>query len=199
MRALHLLVDSTGLKLCRPGEWLVEKHGTRKRRGWRELHLATDADTGRVVAAELTDHDADDGSRVGRLLDRVDGPVTSFTADGAYDRDDVYGEVVARNPDAAVIMPPRSGAVPRDTAETAPTRRDQHLQCITACGRVGWQTACGYNWRAPVEADVSRWKRVIGDALRSHTDARRATEVVIAADVLSRMLEVGRPEYVRIA
>ena len=25
---LHLLVDSTGLKLCGAGEWLVEKHGT---------------------------------------------------------------------------------------------------------------------------------------------------------------------------
>jgi len=28
---LHLLVDSTGLKLCGPGEWLIEKHGTRTR------------------------------------------------------------------------------------------------------------------------------------------------------------------------
>jgi hypothetical protein len=29
---VHLLVDSTGLKLCGPGEWLIEKHGTRRRR-----------------------------------------------------------------------------------------------------------------------------------------------------------------------
>jgi hypothetical protein len=28
---VHLLVDSTGLRLCGPGEWLVEKHGTRRR------------------------------------------------------------------------------------------------------------------------------------------------------------------------
>ena len=27
-RPVHLLVDSTGLKLCGPGEWLMEKHGT---------------------------------------------------------------------------------------------------------------------------------------------------------------------------
>jgi hypothetical protein len=50
---VHLLVDSTGLKLCGAGEWLVEKHGTRRRRGWRKLHLATDADTGRIVASAL--------------------------------------------------------------------------------------------------------------------------------------------------
>ena len=34
---VHLLVDSTGLRLCGPGEWLVEKHGTRRRRSWRKL------------------------------------------------------------------------------------------------------------------------------------------------------------------
>jgi hypothetical protein len=196
---VHLLVDSTGLKLCGPGEWLIEKHGTKTRRGWRKLHLATDADTGRIVASALTDKDADDGSRTGPLLDRIDGPVASFTADGAFDRDDVYAEVAARHPVAAVVVPPRSSAVPSEAAETAPTRRDAHLRCIAERGRMGWQKASGYNWRALVESDVARWKRVIGDGLRSQTDGRQATEVAIAADVLNRMLNLGRPEYVRIA
>ena len=40
---MHLLVDSTGLKLRGAGEWLVEKHGTRTRRSWRKLHLGVDA------------------------------------------------------------------------------------------------------------------------------------------------------------
>jgi hypothetical protein len=196
---VHLLVDSTGLKLCGPGEWLVEKHVARTRRGWRKLHLATDADTGRIVASKLTDKDADDGSQTGPLLDQIDGSVASFTGDGAYDRDDVYAEVAARHPDASVIVPPRSSAVLSDAAETAPTQRDAHLRCIAERGRMGWQRASGYNWRALVESDVSRWKRVIGVGLRSQTDGRQATEVAIAADVLNRMLDLGRPEYVRIA
>ena len=133
------------------------------------------------------------------MLDRTDGPIASFTADGAFDRDDVYAEVAARHPDAAVIVPPRSSAVPSDTVETAPTARDRHLEAIAERGRMGWQKASGYNWRALVEADVSRWKRVIGDGLRSRTDGRQAAEVAIAAGVLNRMLELGRPEYVRIA
>ena len=171
---VHLLVDSTGLKLCGPGEWLVEKHGTRTRRGWRKLHLATDADTGRIVASALTDKDADDGSQVGPLLDRLGGAIASFTADGAYDRDDVYDAVAARSPDAAVIVPPRASAVPSGAAETAPSPRDRHLRVIAERGRMGWQKASGYNWRALVEADVSRWKRVIGDGLRFRTDGRAA-------------------------
>ena len=195
---LHLLVDSTGLKLCGPGEWLEEKHGTRRRRSWRKLHLAIDADTGRIVATELTGHDADDGGQVGPLLDEVDD-VASFTADGAYDRDDVYAVVAARHPGANVIVPPRSSAVPSAAAETAPTQRDLHLQSIAERGRMGWQKAFGYNWRALVEADVSRWKRVIGPGLRSRTDGRQATEVAVAAAALNRMLDLGRPEYVRIA
>ncbi len=46
---------------------------------------------------------------------------------------------------------------------------------------------------------MSRYKRVIGDALRSHTDERRATEVVGAVHVLDRMLDLGRPKSIRIA
>jgi hypothetical protein len=162
------------------------------------LHLATDADTGYIVASMLTDRDADGGSQVGPLLDRADGPVASFTDDGPYERDDVYAEVTARHPDAAVIVPPRSSAVPSTAAEAAPTQRDGHLQCIAERGRMGRQRASGYNWRALVEADVARWKGAIGDGLRSQTDGQQATEVAIATNVLNRMLDLGRPEYVRV-
>jgi hypothetical protein len=75
----------------------------------------------------LTDKDADDGGQVGALLEQVEEPVASFTGDGAYDRDDVYAEVTARHPDAAVVVPPRASAVPSEAAETAPTQRDRHL------------------------------------------------------------------------
>jgi hypothetical protein len=196
---VHLLVDSTGLKLCGPGEWLVEKHGTRTRRGWRKLHLGTDADTGRIVASVLTDHDADDGSQVGPLLDQIAGPVASFTADGAFDSEDVYAAIAQRHPTADVIIPPRSSALPSQTAETAPTQRDRHLQTIAERSRMGWQKASGYNYRALIEADISRWKRVIGDALRSRTDGHQATEVAIATNVLNCMLDLGRPEWTRLA
>ncbi len=132
------------------------------------------------------------------LLEQIAGPVASFTGDGAYDRDDVYREVCQRHPDAAVIVPPRSSAVPSATAETAPTKRDQNLQLIAERGRMGWQRASGYNWRALVEADIGRYKRVIGDALLSRTGGRQMTEVAIAIATLNRMLELGRPEYVRL-
>jgi hypothetical protein len=101
-----------------------------------KLHIAVDTDTGQVAAAALTTSDVDDASQVGHLLDQVDRPVVSFTADGAYDQDGVYGEVMSQHPEASVIVPPRSSAVPTDTAQTAPTLRDRH--CILSSSAAGW-------------------------------------------------------------
>jgi hypothetical protein len=196
---VHLLVDSTGLRLSGPGEWLVEKHGTRTRRSWRTLHIGVDADPGQILAAELTSIDVDDGSQVEASLDQITGPLASFTGNGVYDQASIYGTVAMRNPDADVIIPPRSTAVLSKDAETTPTRRDRNLQSIADHGRRGWQKTSGYFRRALVEAAVSRFKRVIGDALRSRTGRRRVAEVAIAIDALNSMLELGRPKSVRIA
>ena len=196
---LHLLVDSTGLKLCGAGEWLVEKHGTKTRRSWRKLHIGLDADTGQIVAAALTAKEVNDGAEVGPLLDQVAGPVSSFTADGAYDQQSVSNAVAERHPKAAIIVPPGSTVVPSETAATAPTQRDRHLQNIAEHGRAAWQNASGYTKRARAEAAVGRFKQVIGDGLRSRTDERRATEMDVAVHALNRMLELGRPISVRIA
>ena len=196
---MHRLVDSTGLKLWGAGEWLIEKHGSRTRRSWRKLHVGMDANTGQIVASVLTDHDGDDGSQTGPLLDQVTGSLASFTGDGAYDQEGVYTSVGERHPAAAVIVPPRATAVPSKAAESEPTQRDRHLQLMAERGRMAWQKASGYVKRARAETAISRYKRVIGDGLRSRTDERRATEVKVAVQVLNRMLELGRPKYVRMA
>ena len=195
---MHLLVDSTGLNLCGAGEWLVEKHGIKTRRSWRKLHIGTHANTGEIVATALTTNDVDDASQIGPLLDQVEGPVASFTGDGAYDQDSVYRIVTDRDHDAAVIVPPRATAVPGETAETKPTQRGRHLQCIAETGRLGWQKVSGDNKRSRVETAIGRYKPVTGDGLRFRKDGRRSTEVAVAVQVLNRMLALGRPISVRI-
>jgi hypothetical protein len=150
---VHLLVDSTGLRLCGPGEWLVEKHGTQRRRSWRKLHIGVDAETRQILASELTTSDFDDGSLVGPLLDQIPGPLASFIGDGAHDQAGIYGTITKRHPEADVIVPPRSTAVLSEDVETTPTQRDRHLQNIAEHGRVGWQQRSGSTrrpwWRPP--------------------------------------------------
>jgi hypothetical protein len=98
-----------------------------------------------------------------------------------------------------VVVPPCADAVLSATADTKPTQRDRHIQAIAGKGRMAWQRDSGYNQRAGVEGQFARWKQVIGDGLRFHSDEARATEVVIAAQVLNRMLDLGRPDSVRVA
>ena len=64
---------------------------------------------------------------------------------------------------------------------------------------MSWQTASGYNRRARIEATMNRWKQMIGDEVRAHTDEGRATKVAVAVHALNRMLDLGRPSYVRVA
>jgi hypothetical protein len=151
---LHLLVDSTGLKLGGAGEWLVEKHGSSRRRSWRKLRIGIDAESGEVVAIELTGKEVDDAALTGALLDQLTDPIASFAVDGAYDQDRVY-ETAEHAGDAAVIVPTRSTAVPSGCAETAPKQRDQHILDIAKHGRMPWQKSSGYNLRAKI-AGVDR-------------------------------------------
>jgi hypothetical protein len=191
--AIHLLVDSSGLKLDGPGEWRNTGPA-----GGAPLHIGFDAVTGRIVASILTDRDVDDASQVGPLLDQIADPVELFLGDGGYDRTGVYTALDERHP-AIVMVPPRVDAVLSATADTEPTQRDCHIQRIAEKGRMAWQRDSGYNERARVEGQFARWKQVIGDGLRFHSDEARATEVAIAAQVLNQMLDLGCPNSVRVA
>src|ERR687893_254650 len=108
---MHLVIDSTGLKLFGRGEWDEEKHG-RARRSWRKLHLAVDAGTGEIVACVLTDNGAVDAGQVPALLEAIEGEIASVAADGAYDGEPVYQAIAGHQPDPPpdVVISDRSCA-----------------------------------------------------------------------------------------
>ena len=192
---LHLLIDSTGLKMYGEGEWLTEKHGGRSRRRWRKLHLAVDATTQEIAAVELTPDDVGDITAVPDLLDQITDTVGSVTADGAYDGDTVYDAVLQRHPDADVIIPPRSTAV---VSGTGTSRRDEHLETIEKHGRLGWQRRSGYGRRSLVETAMYRYKTLIGRRLHTQTLPHQKTEAKIGCSVINRMTRIGMPVSVRV-
>ena len=194
---LHVLIDSTGLKVFGAGEWLVEKHGRRSRRGWRKLHLAVDARSGQIVAAALTDQDVDDASQVGALLEQIEPPIEQVTADGAYDGEPAYQTITAHDDAIAVVIPPRDTAVPSARFEADPSVRDTHLLMIASLGRIGWQEVPGFGRRALVETAMGRCKGIIGARLRARGEAAQRTEAIVGVAVLNRMLSSARPNSVR--
>ncbi len=115
--------------------------------------------------------------------------------DGAYDGEPVYRAVAGRQPDppAAVVIPPRAGAVPGPAADTAPTQRDRHIRTIRDKGRMGRQRAVGYGRRSLGETAMFRYKTIIGRSLRARTLPAQKTEARVACSVLNRMTRLGRP------
>jgi len=57
---LHLLIDSTGIKVEGEGEWNARKHGSPKRRVWCKIHIAIDEKILEIRAAEFTTNAAGD-------------------------------------------------------------------------------------------------------------------------------------------
>src|SRR3954447_15484868 len=134
---VHVVIDSTGLKVYGAGEWQREKHGERGRRSWRKLHLAVNPESGEILASELTTNEVGDLAVVGPLLEQIPGVIASVMADGAYDAEPVYRAIAEHQPPASstVIIPPRVTAVLSPAADTVPRPRDQHIQMIQEKGR----------------------------------------------------------------
>ena len=192
---VHLVVDSTGLKIFGAGEWLEEKHKTkRKRRSWRKLHLGLDLVSGEIVCADLTTDDVGDPTALPELLDQVDGSVDRFLADGAYDGDPTSDLLAARfGSMIKVAIPPPKNAIQSPNAAENPTARDCHIVEITAHGRMAWQKATGYNQRSRGETLMGRWKAVIGSELKARNFENQKTEARIGVRVLNRMTALERP------
>jgi hypothetical protein len=189
---LHLLIDSTGLKMYGEGEWLDQQHGLRSRRRWRKLHLGLDAATQEIAAAELTP----DVSVLPELLDQIDGDVASMTADGDYDGEAAYSAVADRHPAAAVVIPPRATAV---SSHATTTQRDRHLAAKAEHGRIAWQRSSGYSRRSLVETAMYRCKTIIGRRLHARILPNQRTEAKIACNVVNRMTCLGMPVTIRVA
>lgn len=68
---LHLLIDSTGIKVEGEGEWHARKHGGPKRRVWRKIHLGIDEETLEIRAVEMTGSQIGDAPVLPDLLSQI--------------------------------------------------------------------------------------------------------------------------------
>lgn len=196
---LHLVVDSTGLKVFGEGEWKVRKHGYAKRRTWRKVHLAMDAKSGQICAALMTHQDVGDADVLPDLLDQLPprSSVDVVGGDGAYDTKSCHAAIAAT--DAQPSIPPREGAMPWPQATPGAAWRNAAIDTIARSSRREWKKASGYHRRSLVENLMYRLKTLTGHSLWAREVGSQATEVAIRAGVLNRMIELARPQSVRVA
>lgn len=188
---LHVLVDSTGLKVYGEGEWKVRTHGIGKRRTWRKLHIAMNADTGEILASVATSSNVSDKEVLPLLLKQIREPISQLTADGGYDYTTCY-EAIAERKARAVIPPRRTGRLhPLDDRLRA---RDKNLRRIRKVGRKKWKKQSRYHRRSLVETQMMRLKGIFGGSISSRRFHNQATEMGIRCEALNRMTRIGMPE-----
>jgi IS5 family transposase len=129
--ALHVVIDSTGLKVYGEGEWKVRQHGKSKRRVWRKVHVGVETDSREIVTVQMSGSNVHEADVFPELLEQMDFPVEQVSADGAYDTRKVYDKLAERGIRGAI--PPRDGAVHWEAEHP----RNATLEVIA---KNGWRT-----------------------------------------------------------
>jgi len=207
---LHLVVDSTGLKLYGEGEWKVRRHGWAKHRSWLKVHLAVAANgptKHEVRTVGVSTLPVTDGEVLPELLAAESAPLRQVTGDGIYDEWRCWDAVAARpERPRAVFPPPRPRRGPKrarirqhGNCKRPPLDRDQHVRRIRRVGRRRWKREVDYHARSLSETAISRLKTLFGDHVSArHFDAQ-ATEVFLRCAALNRMTALGMPDSYPVA
>jgi len=196
-QAVHLLVDSTGLKLFGEGEWKVRKHGYSKRRSWRKVHLGMDAGTGQVCAVLMTHKDVIDASVVPELLAQIpqETKIEVVIGDGAYDT--VAARAAIAECGALAVIPPVEGAVHWPASQAGAPERNEAVEHIAQSARQEWKKQSGYSRRSLVESLMYRFKTLTGDKLWARNVKVQDAEVAVRVGIINRMRVLARPKSVR--
>lgn len=194
--ALHLVFDSSGLKLYGEGEWKVRQHGGSQRRTWRKVHLTVDSQSGDIQAVELTDAGVPDAEALPPMLEQVANPIASAAGAGAYDRRSVYQAIQAHSPGAQIAIPPRRDAHiwQHGNGTAPPYPRDENLRYIRRHGRRAWKRDAQYHRRSLAETTVFRLKTIFDDHLSARLLATQRTQARIRCRALNLMTHLGMPD-----
>ncbi|HYX72869.1 MAG TPA: IS5 family transposase [Nitrososphaera sp.] len=186
----HLVIDSTGLKLSGEGEWKVRLHGADKRRTWRKLHLAMDAERWQITSAIITDKDELDRHVLPPLMKQHSAQVLAVCADGAYDFEQCYRAIKVC--EARPLIPPRSDAVVRGKSPFE--QRDENVREIKKLGRKRWKKESGYHTRSLVECAFFRLKTIFSEKLKARLRETQKIEAELRCLALNRMTKLGMPQ-----
>jgi hypothetical protein len=190
---IHIVLDSTGLKVYGEGEWKVRQHGYSKRRTWRKLHLGVDEATGEIETELLTGAGVDDAEVTASLLKQTQAEIKQLSGDGAYDKEKVYKAAAAKGV-GKITIPPRRDAVLWEENGPEPHPRNENLRRIWEDGRKEWKIESGYHRRSLAETAMFRFKTIFGDHLDARETNRQKTESRIKCAALNRMTRLGMPD-----
>ncbi len=189
---LHLLIDSTGIKVEGEGEWNARKHGGAKRRIWRKVHLGIDEKTLEIRAVEFTSSDIGDAPMLPELLGQIppDQEIGNVTADGAYDTRKCHDAIADRG--AYAVIPPRKNAKFWKPESAGAIARNEALRASKRPGRKIWRKWSGYHRRSRAETKMHCMK-LLGQRLMAREPDRQVAELQIRVAVMNSFTALGIP------
>jgi hypothetical protein len=198
--SLHIVMDSTGLKIYGEGEWKVRQHGVSKRRTWRKLHVGVNPQDGEFRAVLLTENSVSDDNAVAGLLVQIEQELDEFAADGAYDKRKVYDSLNAHSPGVNILIPPRKNARiwKHGNTKAEHLKRDENLRSIRKHGRKAWKKRSGYHVRSLAETAMFRLKTIFGNELSARLIETQTTQALIRCAALNKMTHSGMPQAYKV-
>jgi hypothetical protein len=198
---LHIIFDSTGMKVFGEGEWKVRKHGYSKRRTWRKIHVGMCAESGQAVVSAISSNDVSDDHAMLHMMDALEGiSLGDVLGDGAYDTTECR-ESIHDHGGRAIIPPDKNAVTQNRNKIPALESRDRAIRRMAELGSEGrklWKKEENYHRRSRVETFMFRLKTILGDRLVSRKKETQTTESSIKMHVLNRMLELGRPDSYKV-
>jgi hypothetical protein len=191
---LHVLLDSSGIKVFGEGEWKVRQHGVSKRRTWKKMHVASSAITGEMLVAVITDNDVHDSEVLPEVLEAIPEMIDQVSTDGGYDTKSCYDAIADRNA-RAVIVPRRDAKITlHGNRKGKRYARDENLRRIRRIGRRRWKQESKYHLRSRAENNFLRYKTIFGDTVNARTSLNQRTQLLIRAKLLNRFTALGMPK-----
>jgi IS5 family transposase len=194
---LHIVTDSTGVKVYGEGEWKVRQHGWSKRRTWRKLHIGVDESTGDILLGEVTGNDTADCEMLVPLLDQLpkEQPIHQVSADGAYDKRVCYA-VLKKHQVAHIAIPPQRNAKIWQHGNTRAEKlvRDENLRRIRKVGRKQWKIEADYHRRSLAETGMFRIKTIFGERVSARTFENQRAQLLLRCRALNLMTTLGMPD-----
>ncbi|UWQ79045.1 IS5 family transposase [Leisingera sp. S132] len=189
---LHLLIDSTGIKVEGEGEWNARKHGGSKRRVWRKVHLGIDEKTLEIRAVEFTSSNIGDAPMLPELLNQIppEQEIGSVTADGAYDTRKCHDAIANRGANA--VVPPRKNAKPWKPDTAGAIARNEALRASKYLGRALWRKWSGYHRRSRAETKMHCMK-LLGQRLMARDPGSQVAELQLRVAVMNGFTALGIP------
>ena len=191
---LHLVVDSTGMKVYGEGEWKVRQHGYTRRRTWRKLHLSVDEATHEFVAVVVSTNSFKDSQVLPDMLEQVGDEIAQVTADGAYDTRNCYDAIGQREARAAIPPQKRAKIWQHGNTKAERQMRDENLRAIRRKGRREWKRESGYHRRSLAETQVFRVKMIFGERVSARSFEGQAAQLLVRCATLNRMTHLGMPD-----